>query len=496
MHPLLARILDSPWLISPQVAQQYLPMLVGLQDGHMPDMRAGRNLAELRAEMQPQDYVLLVSASGQASAAVPAAGSQQDAQGQASTDRCQVRVVSLSGPLMKDDQECGPLGMSTFARYIQSAGQNPDIDALVLKIDSPGGQVYGTQSLADAIKNCGKPVVALCDDGLMCSAAYWIGSAASAILATHETCVIGSIGVMASWADKQGKLEKEGVVFHEVYASQSTQKNADFAAAKTGDYGPMQERLSAICDQFIGAVSANRGERLDQKAAKKAGALAGATFHAAEAQELGLIDGIGSLQDAFALCASLVQEQRATSPASSSASSTTTSSKMGLFANSKLSLGAAMMALVGAETVTTDMATAANAELAAAGITGAALITATEHGGLVAKGKETSDGKCASCGQTMPKEGKASAESMLASMTEMLTSAGAADVAALVASRDEWKTKAESFGSQAGTMGTNAKKEAVDVSEGTAASAAQKAIDELPHNMALDSNPLFAGRAK
>ncbi|WP_201980376.1 S49 family peptidase [Hymenobacter rubidus] len=481
MHPLLARILDSPWLISPAVAQSYLPVLLGLQEGHMPDMRAGRNLAELRAEMQPQDYVMVVNAHG-ASTAVPvyAAGQGGATKAQASADRCQVRVVSLSGPLMKDDQECGPLGMSTFARYIQSAGQNPDIDALVLKIDSPGGQVYGTQSLADAIKNCGKPVVALCDDGLMCSAAYWIASSANAILATHETCVIGSIGVMASWADKQGKLEKDGVVFHEVYASQSTQKNADFAAAKAGNYGPMQERLSAICDQFIGAVSANRGDRLDQKAAKKAGALAGATFHAAEAQELGLIDGMGSLQDAFALCAQLVQEQR-----TSSATSSTNASKMGLF-DKKVSLGAAMLALMGAETVSAEQADAANAELKELGITGAALITAAAHEQL-----ETAAASVATL--TTAKD---TAESSLLAVKGALTAAGATDVAALVASRDEWKAKAEAFGSQAGALGTTPPKEANDVQEGTAASEAQKAIDELPHNQALDNNPLFAGRLK
>ena len=445
MHALLAQITASPWLISPAQAQQYLPMLQGLLEGRMPTLAEARTLAEVRAAMQPVDYVQALT--GGVAQPVAGGGSGKSAGG--SADQVNVRVISLSGPLLKDDQECGPYGMATYARFIESAGQNPDIHALVLKIDSPGGQVYGTQTLADAVKNCGMPVVALVSDGLMCSAAYWIGSAASAILATHETCEIGSIGVMASWADQQGKLEKDGYKFHEVYASQSTKKNADFAAARAGNYGPIQASLTAICDQFLGAVKANRGDRLDQKAATKAGAFAGDTFSASEATELGLIDGLGSLQDAINLCADLVQEQRLATPATPNSSN-----KMGLF-DKKATFGPAMQALVGAATITAEMATAANAELTAAGIVGAALITEGSYQAL-----ETASSSLAAMTQARDQ-----AQATMKGMSDALTAAGATDVAALVASRDEWKGKAEAYGELPGALPTSASKEKPDVSE-------------------------------
>ncbi|MGI4763408.1 MAG: S49 family peptidase [Janthinobacterium lividum] len=476
MHPLLTQIVASPWLISPALAQQYLPMLESMAQGQQPTGVGADAALARRKQARPRDYAVLYAAGGAVAAVAPIAGGKATAKSESNS--LNVRVIGISGPLLKDDQECGPLGMSTLARYVQALGNDPHVDAVVFKIDSPGGQVYGTQTLADAIMQCGKPTVALCDDGLMCSAAYWIGASCDRVLATHETCTIGSIGVMASWADKSGKLEKEGVVFHEVYASQSTKKNADFAAAKAGDYGPMQERLSAICDQFIGAVSANRGDRLDQKAAKKAGAFAGDTFHAAEAQEMGLIDGIGSLQDAFALCAELVQEQRVASTASSSTSST-----MGIF-DKKAAFGPAMLALVGAETVTAEMATAANAELVAGGIAGAALITPAALQPL-----EVAAGQVTTLTASLT-----TAQGQLTAMTEALTTAGATDVAALATDRDAWKEKAETYGSQAGTMGTSAKREGAEIQEGTPATAAQKAIDELPHNAALDNHPMFGGK--
>ena len=156
---------------------------------------------------------------------------------------------------------------------------------------------------------------------------------------------------------------------------------------------------------------------------------------------------------------------------------------MGLF-DKKATLGAAMLALVGVETVSAEMATAANTELEGLGITGAALVTPDAYQALEAKAGLVEAAQAA----------QATAEGRLTALTEAVTAAGASDVAALAAQRDEWKTKAEAFGSQAGAMGTTAAKEGNDISEGTPATAAQKAIDELPHNQALDNNPLFAGR--
>jgi signal peptide peptidase SppA len=311
MLGLASRLASSPWAISLEHAQSYLPLVAGLLLGNATALPE-QNLAELRAAAAPQDYE--VTSSFRSGALVYGARAQA-AGGAAggSTDGILVRVLSVEGPLMKADQFCGPYGLMTLASNLQRTAKDTEISAVLLRIDSPGGQVFGTQSVVDGIKACqaaGKPVVSLCDDGLMCSAGYWIGSAADTIIATHETCTIGSIGVMASWADAQPYFEKLGVVFHEVYAQQSSQKNADFAAAAAGDYTGVQAQLTSIADGFLNSVRTNRGSRLDAKLFEKSGASAGKTFFASQAGDIGLIDAIGSFQDALGECVRLVQQNR------------------------------------------------------------------------------------------------------------------------------------------------------------------------------------------
>lgn len=310
MLGLFSRLISSPWAISLEHAQSYLPMLANLLTGNIA-LAADQNLAELRAEAAPKDFAATVTAGG-----IIAYGARQQAGGSGtggSTDGIIIRVMSISGPLMKADQFCGPVGLMTIANDLQRAARDQEISAVLIRGDSPGGQVFGTQSVVDGIKACqaaGKPVVTLCDDGLLCSAMYWIASPSDTIIATHETCTIGSIGVMASWMDAQPYFEKLGVKFHEVYAEQSSQKNADFAAAAKGDYTAVQASLTAIADGFLGAVRTNRGSRLDAKLFEKSGAAAGKTFYASQAGEIGLIDAIGSFQDAIGECVRLVQAQQ------------------------------------------------------------------------------------------------------------------------------------------------------------------------------------------
>jgi len=118
---------------------------------------------------------------------------------------------------MKEDMVCGPAGTATLGRIIQQADNNPNISAIVLHIDSPGGTVDGTEALANIIRNTNKPVVAFAD-GLMASAALWIGSAANEIIASTDTDEIGSVGVIMRFADWQPHWEKPALTRQQVSA--------------------------------------------------------------------------------------------------------------------------------------------------------------------------------------------------------------------------------------------------------------------------------------
>ena len=195
-----------------------------------------------------------------------------------------IAVIGISGPIMKYDN-CGDLGTKSYSSLLTKADQNPNISGVLLVIDSPGGTVDGTQELASEIKNFRKPIIALVD-GLMASAAYWIGSSSDEIIANNNTAMIGSIGTMISFADMQPMYEKQGVRFHLIYADASKDKNKDFDEARKGNYDLIKEKLNHINNEFVNAVKTNRP-------GVKETALSGKTFMASDAVDQKLIDSIG-----------------------------------------------------------------------------------------------------------------------------------------------------------------------------------------------------------
>jgi protease-4 len=206
-----------------------------------------------------------------------------------------VAIISIDGPIMKHDN-CGDPGTKTFESLIFAADANPNISAIILQCDSPGGTVDGTQSLANVIKATTKPVVTFVD-GLMASAMYWAGSSADYIMANSATDRIGSIGTMISFNDMQPVWEKMGVKFHEVYATQSTDKNAAFAEARKNNYDRIKtEMLDPLNNHFVSSVQENRAGKFD---IKKENIFTGKVYVASDAVNNGLIDSIGNLNQAI-----------------------------------------------------------------------------------------------------------------------------------------------------------------------------------------------------
>lgn len=205
-----------------------------------------------------------------------------------------IAVIPVRGILMKEDQdECDyfQAGMDTLGFQLQEADANPNISGIILYIDSPGGTVDGTQAFAQKVNDCKKPVVAFVD-GLMASAALWIGSSASVVIAQNTTTEIGSIGVKFSFADMQPKWELEGIKFHRINADQSKDKNKTYTDALAGDYkGIREQQLNPLADIFIAAVKENRPSVSES-------AFTGKVYFALEALSLGLIDEIGPFQQA------------------------------------------------------------------------------------------------------------------------------------------------------------------------------------------------------
>lgn len=208
--------------------------------------------------------------------------------------RTGVAVVRISGPLYarsvswRDSYE-------EIAAVMNALAADATVKGVLLRIDSPGGEVANLRVAGDAIKAAAKakPVWAVADP-MAASAAYWLASQASRLLVSPGA-MAGSIGTIIRHVDQTGRAEQMGVKITEVVFG--SRKN-EFSSFKALDDEAL-ERLQAVVDEageeFVAAVAA--GRRMKPEAVR---ATEGRIFSGAEAIELGLADGEASFGEALA----------------------------------------------------------------------------------------------------------------------------------------------------------------------------------------------------
>jgi len=281
MNPILTEILSNAWLISKERSSAYASIILSMLKGE--SFSSGDHSL---ARERNRSYV--ISRVGDQS--------QKFGFSDSNIPEGSVAIIPIRSEILKYDQPCGPRGSQSILTDVKSADQNPNIKSILLVVDSPGGQVTGTDLLADAIKNSDTPIVAFIE-GMAASAAYWIISGASKIIASSDLDRIGSIGTMLMVEDLQPALEAQGVKFHEVYASLSVDKNADLNQVLDGNYEPYQKNvLDVINSKFLSTIKSNRPAVDDST-------LTGKMYFATESIALGLIDEIGSLEYAISVAA-------------------------------------------------------------------------------------------------------------------------------------------------------------------------------------------------
>ncbi len=205
-----------------------------------------------------------------------------------------VAVIELRGPMMKYVSSLSG-GTSTVRarREISNAAANPDVRAILLRIDSPGGTVAGTADLASAVTQAAtrKPVHALIED-LGASAAYWVASQAVKVFAANATTFVGSIGTYAVMYDYSRRAEKLGLAVHVVKAGAFKGSGEPGTPITEEQLAEWQRLVNQINEHFVAGVQAGR-----RFSAERARELADGRVHVADdALGLGLIDAIQSYE--------------------------------------------------------------------------------------------------------------------------------------------------------------------------------------------------------
>ena len=265
-------ILGAQWLIHQDTAISYLPVLIAFIKG--------------------QD-VLLKSIDGPKPYVVAKFGSDDQINTVAKWNLDDEMIPDNSVAVIPIDGVICSWDSIRLMEQLRKVKENDQINSVLFVVNSPGGMVSQIDILAGMIKDLGKPSVAVIM-GMAASAAMWVISAASYRIATSPIDSIGSIGTKTSIQDYSGLLEKIGIKITDFYATKSTRKDEECRAIKeTGDAKPMTAFIDFVNEIFHQTIQKNLG------IAPESEVFTGATFFAAKAQELGLINEIGSMESAL-----------------------------------------------------------------------------------------------------------------------------------------------------------------------------------------------------
>ena len=209
-----------------------------------------------------------------------------------------VAVIPIHGTLVRRtvglEAESGLTSYAGLAAQLDAAIGNPEVSAILLDIDSPGGESGGVFDLADRIRAASqiKPVWAVAND-MAFSAAYALASAASRVFVAR-TGGVGSIGVIAMHIDQSVKDAKDGVRYTAVFAGERKNDLNPHEPLSDAAHAVLKAEVDRVYELFVETVARHRGLDADAVRATEAG-----LFFGPDAVATGLADAVGSLDDAL-----------------------------------------------------------------------------------------------------------------------------------------------------------------------------------------------------
>jgi protease-4 len=215
-----------------------------------------------------------------------------------------VAVVHLEGAIVYGDAP-DSLGSQDMAfsgevvKYLEKAEGESAVKAVVLYVNSPGGSVVASDEIYRKVKELDKPVVA-CMGELAASGGYYVSAPARRIFADPQTFT-GSIGVISMFLNVEGFMEEHGIEVTVIKSGKMKDEGSPFRAMTEEERAVWQAISDQAYERFVGIVAEERG--LPVAEVKKLAD--GRIYTGRQAQELGLVDELGDLQDAIAAAGEL-----------------------------------------------------------------------------------------------------------------------------------------------------------------------------------------------
>ncbi len=208
-----------------------------------------------------------------------------------------------------DYLEVFPTGADYIVQELKRLRQNPNIKAVVLRINSPGGSVGAVQEIYSELlklKESGKKLVASQAE-VSASGGYYLAVAADKIVSNPGT-VTGSIGVIIPVTNFEGLFGKIGVQVEVIKSSEHKDIGSSSRALTDEERIILQDMVDSAYQQFLDAVKKGRSAVMTEEKIKEVAD--GRIMTGAQAKEVGLIDELGNLEDAINIAAELAGIKR------------------------------------------------------------------------------------------------------------------------------------------------------------------------------------------
>lgn len=260
----LQAAMESPWAILPAKFQEIKAFLVSKAADTAPEAGFGAKAAPARPPMVQVERIAIVPLVG---------------------------TIAPKSNMMTEFS--GGTSAEVFAQTIRAAAADPNIDAIVIDVDSPGGSALGIPEAAAAVLDArsAKPVISVVT-GIAASAGYWLAACASEMVMT-DSGMVGSIGVFFAHQDLSQALAQEGVRMTLISAGKHKVDGNPYEPLSDAARADLQQKADAIHERFIADVAKGRGRQAEQV---REGFGQGKVFMAKDALAAGMVDRVGTMR--------------------------------------------------------------------------------------------------------------------------------------------------------------------------------------------------------
>ena len=219
------------------------------------------------------------------------------------TSKNKIAVINVEGAIMTGEAAYGVAGSDTIVKNIQSATKDKSVKAMVLRVNSPGGDVWASELITNALnefKETDRPIISSMGD-IAASGGVWVTTNSDEIWAEEDT-LTGSIGVYGIVPTLDGIYDWAGIKVDGVSSTKAGEWD-EREAMPENITKLIQSSIDRTYDKFVSKVAENRG-MLYEDVLPIAG---GRIWAGYKALELGLVDKIGDLEDALKSAAKLAE---------------------------------------------------------------------------------------------------------------------------------------------------------------------------------------------